>query len=295
MKSSFVNIKPTPLRVSTITACASVSTEVDLSLFFERVPIAEDADTSETKQRFRVVYASFSPPLEAGQMEDEHAQQRVMMTRGDLPSYRSRCDRRRRPRLIFDNQVTLILMCDNGASSFCVNVKLFRNGRVQLTGAKEPQQGLAAVEYVVGMLREISPCVVGDADALCVANYQVCLINSDFKLGVEVRRNRLHALLTGSQGGMLTTFEPCIYPGVKINFFWNTTSDMTSQAGKCACTLPCTGRGRGDGNGDCRRVTIAVFESGCVIITGAHTMEQLGAAYDFITGFIDANFTELVF
>ncbi len=286
--AKYANINPTALRVSTITACASVSTNVNLSVFFEHVALLQQSDGDAS---FGAVYVSYCPPtLPSAAATDVEPPSRAMLSRGDLPTSKTQCDKRRRARLIFDNQVTIICRTETGTY---LNVKLFKNGRVQLTGAKTPAQGLAAVEYLVEALREIRvPGVVDDVNALCVASYQVCLINSDFKIGLELRRNRLHALLTNM--GIRTTFEPCIYPGVKIDFFWNTVVQQ-NVVGICPCTVECSGRGRGDGNGKCRRVTIAVFESGCIIITGAHTMEQLDAAYNFIVGFIDAHFTEVAF
>jgi TATA-box binding protein (TBP) (component of TFIID and TFIIIB) len=277
-----INVQPTKLRVSTVTACASVSTHVDLSLFFQNVPLIDVSNDHGNG----VVYVTFCPPVSSV------GDTRIEQTRGRLPMQKTHPNKLRRTRLVFDNQVTIIFRTDTATY---VNVKLFKNGRVQLTGAKSPEQGQHAVECLVETLRQlasIAPSVVNDANAMCLASYQVCLINSDFKIGSELRRNRLHALL--KDAGIRTTFEPCIYPGVKVDFFWS-RQQRADGAGKCSCTVACSGRGRGDGNGDCRRVTIAVFESGCIIITGAHTMQQLDAAYDFIVNFIDHHFTEVAF
>ena len=53
------------------------------------------------------------------------------------------------------------------------------------------------------------------------------------------------------------------------------------------CTSSCTGKGCGDGDGECKRVTIATFKEGNVIITGAKNREQLCVCKDFIIDFVN--------
>jgi TATA-box binding protein (TBP) (component of TFIID and TFIIIB) len=45
----------------------------------------------------------------------------------------------------------------------------------------------------------------------------------------------------------------------------------------------CDGKGH---NGACKKITIAVFKSGKIIITGGQTMEHIHTAHEFICGFI---------
>ena len=49
----------------------------------------------------------------------------------------------------------------------------------------------------------------------------------------------------------------------------------------------CNGKGRADGDGNCKKVTIAVFKSGKIIITGGQNTKQLESAYYFIHNFIN--------
>ena len=51
----------------------------------------------------------------------------------------------------------------------------------------------------------------------------------------------------------------------------------------------CNGKGRGNGDGNCKKITIAVFKSGKVIITGGQNKQQLEESYRFIKNFIDSN------
>ena len=49
----------------------------------------------------------------------------------------------------------------------------------------------------------------------------------------------------------------------------------------------CNGKGRADGDGNCKKVTIAVFKSGKIIITGGQNIKQLETSYRFIKNFIE--------
>ena len=48
------------------------------------------------------------------------------------------------------------------------------------------------------------------------------------------------------------------------------------------------------GDGNCKKVTIAAFASGKILIHGAQSMEQIKEGYDFITNFIEENKSEVI-
>ena len=74
---------------------------------------------------------------------------------------------------------------------------------------------------------------------------------------------------------------------------WNTEYANKEFPGKCYCSLPCKGNGTGTGNGQCKKVTIAIFQSGSLIITGARSLEQIETAYHFINTVFEKHHSEL--
>ena len=54
---------------------------------------------------------------------------------------------------------------------------------------------------------------------------------------------------------------------------------MIVNNGICNCDEICTGKGL---NGSCKKITIAVFNSGKIIITGGRNYKQCKEAYEFI-------------
>ena len=112
-------------------------------------------------------------------------------------------------------------------------------------------------------------------------NHKLVLINSDFDLGFEINRDALQREII--EAGIYSSYEPCIYPGLNIKYFIN----INNFDGICCCESMCNGKGRADGDGRCKKITIAVFKSGKVIITGGQSIAQLETAYYFIQDFID--------
>lgn len=182
----------------------------------------------------------------------------------------------------FDNQLTIIYKFSENST---MNLKVFKNGNVQITGVKQIDAGKEMIDILIGLIKTAvaTATVPSDiaVDQLCNKDYKVALINSDFKVDFEIKRDRLYSIIINKYDNKCS-FEPCIYPGVKIQYYWNT--QQAHKNGICTCSKHCfVGKGTGDGEGNCKKITIAVFQSGCIIITGAQTTKQIDDAYTFIT------------
>jgi TATA-box binding protein (TBP) (component of TFIID and TFIIIB) len=249
-----------PLKISTITAIGRLNAGVDIRRLYEHLDLlGDDSDGLDG-----VTYAEHAPK------KGPHESRGRSQTKS----------RRRASNRPFDNQTTVVLKLDGSY----VNVKVFQNGNVQMTGLRRIERGPVAMAYLCEVIKRIAstrdPEVCEDVAKLSPSHFVVCLINSDFKVDFEIRRDRLFNLLT-SRYRVSCSYEPCIYPGVKIHYYW---SRKDRSSGCCACATKCQGRGEGeDPAGQCRKITIAVFQSGCIIVTGGHSYEQVDDAYAFIT------------
>lgn len=256
---------PTPYKISTITATGSVNTAVKLDILFENVAL-EGAEGGDG-----IVYAEFGS-RKSETIHKGHAKKLTV-------AHRKHEGKKKR----FDNQVTLVFRyTEPTLGTVMVNSKIFKNGHVQMTGLKFVEQGVRVVDLIIETLRAIAkvdPGIVEDANAIKNVDYQVRLINCDFKIGFEIRRDKLHTLMT-SKHGVMCSFEPCIYPGCKIQYCYNRENPLLD--GICRCSKRCTGKACGSGDGNCKKITIAVFQSGCIIITGGQTLHQIQEAYQFV-------------
>lgn len=240
--------QPTPYKVSTITATGCIQTHIDLDVLYEHLDIVKQPDNT-AEDGFTYV--------EYGHKKSEtcykgFAKKLAITRRKTTVSKR------------FDNQVTVILR----VHGMQTNMKIFRNGNVQMTGLKMIEQGTQAIGYVIERIRTISHCdpkVAESIEKMAIANYTIQLINCDFRVGFEIKRDRLYKTIQTLYPNVFCSYEPCIYPGVKIQYDWDPS----------------------------KKITIAVFQSGCVIITGAQTHEQITCAYHFICNIFNTHFDSI--
>ena len=122
-----------------------------------------------------------------------------------------------------------------------------------------------------------------------IINYKIVLINSDYFIGFEIKRDELHKILVNKYK-IYSSYEPCIYPGVNSKYYWNTEYKNMPFMGKCYCNNFCNGKGNGTDDGNCKKITISIFQSGSVIITGGRSMEQIIDAYNFINKVFTENY-----
>ena len=174
--------------------------------------------------------------------------------------------KKKKKKKCFYNQLTVVVHILNKN----VNIKIFKNGKIQITGIKTEENGIMAAKYISSII----------LDSHEIKNYRTVLINSDFKIGFAIKREKLFDILV-KKYNMFVSYEPCIYPGVNAKYFWNTTTPKQYE-GVCMCSKVCSGKGTGNGDGDCKRITMSSFQSGTVIITGANTLQQLNDVHSFL-------------
>jgi TATA-box binding protein (TBP) (component of TFIID and TFIIIB) len=272
-----MSYNPTEYRISTITVTGSVNTEIDLDILYGgfNVLIQENGVEKTPSHVLGVVYAEFG--------KNRSETYYTKFSKKFIASKKKEYTTKR-----FDNQLTVIYKYSDDS---LMNIKMFKNGNIQITGVKNINEGCDMIERLVCIIQGIcsnNEMAVKDIQQLKAVNYKVALINSDFKVGFEIRRDKLFTLLINTFDNKCS-FEPCIYPGVKIQYFWN--SHNLHNDGVCHCKSQCqVGKGDGNGNGNCKKITIAVFQSGCIIITGAQTPYQIDEAYNFICCILKDNF-----
>ena len=188
----------------------------------------------------------------------------------------------------FFNQCTIIIRPD--INSRPVNLKLFKNGSSSMTGCFNEFDGYNAMKILLKELYNHPECFYekDDKDNIEIYNYDISMINSDYSLEFRIDRLELYNILI-TETELLVTYEPERYPGVKISYFHNNNN----KCGLCKCNddLKCIGKGISN---TCKKITIAVFQSGKVIITGARTEIQTIDAYNYINKLISNNYSKIV-
>ena len=188
-----------------------------------------------------------------------------------------------KPRKYFYNQLTIHVFNETKANDR-INVKIFNNGRIQMTGINNEFQGDNTIQilcYEFNLLKEKEKYFDTEGCIQSIEDLETVLINSDFDIGFPINREILHRLIIDT--GYYSSYEPCNYPGVNIKYYRN---PLRQNFGICDCEKPCNGKGKND---TCKRVTVAVFKSGKIIITGGRNKSDISVAHKFITEFINEN------
>jgi len=161
-----------------------------------------------------------------------------------------------------------------------VNVKLFINGSIQMTGCKHLDNIKKSLEILFEKLKICKAVLDKDMkfitknfiddpiklDIKRVDNFKIVMINTNFNIQFQINRERLHQLL--KEIGFDVTFDPIIHACVNIKYQIRNTINKT--------------------------ISIFVFESGSITIAGSNSCQQVLDTYNFINKFILNNYSKLL-
>jgi len=244
----------TPLRISTMTVTANWGVPIQLDPLFQQL------------RNHLIPIGVFGP----GIIKFEHKGEVFGACYKDLFTNRKATDKS------FFNQSTLVLRRPFVGGFKELNMKLFKNGGIQMTGVTSQTFAVEAVEWLLALIKTFAQSPFEGAAA--VTKVDVSLINTDYSLNYDIQQDNLHKLLM-EQYNLFSMLEKTIYQGVNTKFFYNTKNQ---GSGICSCKGFCKGQGTGEGEGECKRITMSIFRTGKIIITGARTMDQIEAAYVFL-------------
>ena len=140
----------------------------------------------------------------------------------------------------FFNQATLVIRkALPGRGWKEVNIKLFANGGVQMTGVPTPEFSQIAIGYVISQIKEKDPEIfTGDA---AITKFRIQLINSDYSINRQIYQDKLHKILSNVYN-LFSSHESTIYQGVNTKYYYNKKGNIL-RPGICECKSACNGQG----------------------------------------------------
>ena len=249
----------TPLRISTNVATGNLGSKLYLDKLFDQLP---------------PVLIPFGYP-EEGILKMEHKDRVVGAGARDILT------KKKAAKKTFFNQSTLVVRkrrLEDSSQFKEVNIKLFANGGIQMTGITGLDFARITLEWLLPILSRLPQAI--SEQPLFIKQLKIQLINSDYHVNANIHRDNLHQIMSG-QYSMYSSLEKLIHQGVNIKYYYN-TSRLVGRPGICNCEKPCPGQGEGDAPGQCKKITILAFQTGDIIVTGARKKEQLDEAYDFM-------------
>ena len=174
----------------------------------------------------------------------------------------------------FYNQVTLIC---HDIKNKNLNIKLFNNGSIQITGCKSVEHFTKIIVIVFELLKEkkilfinnkiVTKTFVNDISKLnmeSINKFKITLINSNMITNVKIDRPLLYGTIKKLKT-VPVEYDSCRHAAVRI--YLNTGE---------------------------RDIAIFVFESGAIIITGAKNKHDLNESFKFIIKTLYNNFRVIV-
>tara|TARA_B100000886_G_C20404648_1_gene484166 strand:- start:818 stop:1714 length:897 start_codon:yes stop_codon:yes gene_type:complete len=179
--------------------------------------------------------------------------------------------KRKKKKNCFQNQMTVEIKPDlKDYPNSKVSVKIFKNGSIQMSGIKSVE----AVNTVLNkLIKELSKQLgviednaikeinfIENNEKIEVSKFKIDMINCGFLCGYEINRENLYNRLL--KHNVECKYEPSIHAGVNIKYH---PSDNE------------------------KKVSVFIFESGNIIITGAKNVINIMEAYNFVTDFLSLN------
>ena len=187
----------------------------------------------------------------------------------------------------FYNQCSMVLSIEDDESKIKkqkskINVFIFPNGSFRTVGCRTIKTCAIMINELDCFFR-YNKNLVENPSQYSLKNVRISMINSDFKLSRKIKQKKLYNLLkeyTIENGGNIrsNTFNPDKYPGINVKFIKDITKVKSSD------TYTRKGRKKIDGE-----VSILIFRSGSIIITGYKKPKEAKDAFDYLSKIIVEN------
>lgn len=215
---------------------------------------------------------------------------------------------KRKKRSDFDNQITILTISqkklDVTGKSGDINVKVFKNGTLHLTGCRDISNFIEVVNEIgVCLLQTHSFIYNGmlktfrfiDKDYINVEDIRVVMINSNFNLNHKIDRNALLAKL--KESGAKCAYNGCDHHGVKLEYTktinvnkkvadsmmkeYNTRAHKNYSMGLIMKKI-------NDDEYEMTRklTTVNIFQSGKCIAIGAKYLSDINDVYDYLMSYL---------
>jgi|SaaInlStandDraft_7_1057024.scaffolds.fasta_scaffold02762_10 TATA-box binding protein (TBP) (component of TFIID and TFIIIB) len=172
------------------------------------------------------------------------------------------------------NSITIVVRINEGSYDDLskvkkLNMKIFNNGSIQMSGVKTYKYTNRALNKLIFKLKEINNNVhfINDYDNITVNDFNIYMINSEYKLVTQINRNNLFNILYSQK--VKCSYEKCIRACVTVKYVPEEYNE-----------------------GD-KEVTICIFEKGSIKITGARNIEQVRLSYKYMNNLILQNIEKI--
>lgn len=247
-----VNVLPHNISISTMCTTCKLNTKLNITNIEKYLNLdADDVLTVKVnKERMRTLIINKTKPVRAKKNDKKNT---------DVSKNH------------FYNQITVVMRVSNGYTPNLnkepkINMKLFKNGSVQMSGCKSIKNINIVLNKLIIKLKEIKAKIennqiieklfIEDYNNITIKDFKIDMINSNYQVNIQIDRNKLYNLLLKKK--IKSSYEPCIRACVIIKY--------TPQTD----------------NLENKEISIFIFQKGNIIITGARSKPHIISSYNYI-------------
>ncbi len=162
-----------------------------------------------------------------------------------------------------------------------VHIKVFNTGKLEIPGVLNDVLLDEVKKY---LLMFIQPLISKKLEFVQGEIEQNVLINSNFKCGYYINRDKFYKILKGDKYRLETSYDPSSYPGIKCKFYFNNDKgyDKDIQKGLIDEEDRNMKLSELDDNKKYTEVSFMIFRTGSCLIVGNCTENILRFVYEFI-------------
>jgi len=184
----------------------------------------------------------------------------------------------------FYNQITVVVRIKEGeyedlAQEKKINLKLFKNGTIQISGLKNVKYCNRAINKLLLRLKQSKAIKENENiteikfiedidDELSISNFNIYMINSNYKIQYHINRAALYKLLIMKK--IKCSYEKTIRACVIVKYVPEINNEEEKE------------------------ISIFIFEKGNIIITGARNLDHIGCSYKYINNILLNHIDEII-
>lgn len=160
-----------------------------------------------------------------------------------------------------------------------IHIKIFNTGKLEIPGIKHD----SLLDIVLDKLINVISKIDGYRDIGCLKERtETVLINSNFNCGYYINREKLYDILRHKYN-INCCYDPCSYPGIQCDFYYNIVNDSEEQTGKQPLSL----------KDDFIKISFMIFRTGSVLMVGKCTEVVLKKIYIYIRKILETEYNKI--
>ena len=267
-------VEPSDLVISTITVTGGIGSLVNDEIIYNCLRINDDIIYLEKGSRIR----GDKPIKKKKRVKNDNKDPRFQ-----------KVDKRKRGKgKSFSNQVSIGVKGILEKHKKPINVKLFKNGRIHMAGARSLEEAQAIYKIIVknigkiptkhmieGTDREVDIFPIENMNISTESNLKINMINSTFQTNFKIEQLKLYNLLKSKYEitDVFTTYNNCMSSPVRVYLKCFAKYDSKKKRSK--------------------QPSLFIYRSGSVNVV-VPAMDLLSKAYEFINTFFKENYDEIV-